>query len=404
MNYAVPAICQRAGLLGTFYTDLYLSHIQRRFLRSFVHQGRSASLLSGAASRWSDEVPVSKTRDFKGLALRYLVSRLRAKNATENVAAHLAFSEEFGKRASRHVEPGAHNFTFNSTSLEIAAAAKLCGGVTVMEQCIAPRGSEIRAYEAARSRYPSYYGEVPSTSAWRQYARREREEARLVDWIVAPSEYVANILYRDGVEQEKIVVIPYGVSGECCSVDTYDWPEKAFEGRLTLLFVGEFGPRKGAGVAIELARHFGRHVELRVAGQVLLSDTQRLRIPDNVVLMGSLKRSSLCTEYRRADALLLPSLCEGSPTVSYEAFIHGLPVICSTEAGVSMDAGRHGVLFDFLDFEAARQAVEHVLQRREVLRTFQSAIVQDRYRWTFERYSKDLVSFLGNLETSEAVN
>ena len=59
-------------------------------------------------------------------------------------------------------------------------------------------------------------------------------------------------------------------------------------------------------------------------------------------LAGPVPRSVVAEHYAWADVFLLPSVCEGSATATYEAIASGIPVICTPNAGSVIEDGRQG--------------------------------------------------------------
>jgi len=118
--------------------------------------------------------------------------------------------------------------------------------------------------------------------------------------------------------------------------DTVVEPERRTSGPLRLLFVGRVVRKKGVFDLVEALREAvrgGCDCTLTVVGDG--PDLPHLRqyaaaVPDRVRLMGYLQGPALESEYRSADALVLPTaLAEGMPYVMIEAMRAGLPVVAT---------------------------------------------------------------------------
>jgi glycosyltransferase involved in cell wall biosynthesis len=65
--------------------------------------------------------------------------------------------------------------------------------------------------------------------------------------------------------------------------------------------------------------------------------------------------------YAWADVLLLPSICEGSATVTYEALATGLPVICTHNTGSIVRDGIDGFIIPIRDPDAIVERLQRLL-------------------------------------------
>ena len=84
-------------------------------------------------------------------------------------------------------------------------------------------------------------------------------------------------------------------------------------------------------------------------------------VPDGVESLGRVPQEELVSLYRRAGALVFPSLYEGFGQPPLEAMACGCPVACSNAASLSEVCGDAARLFDPTDPEAIAAAVRDVL-------------------------------------------
>jgi glycosyltransferase involved in cell wall biosynthesis len=89
------------------------------------------------------------------------------------------------------------------------------------------------------------------------------------------------------------------------------------------------------------------------------------RVPDGVEVRGLVSRAELVDLYRRAAALVFPSLYEGFGQPPLEAMACGCPVAVSNAASLPEVCGDAARLFDPHDAEAIAAAVEDVLAAPE---------------------------------------
>jgi len=121
-------------------------------------------------------------------------------------------------------------------------------------------------------------------------------------------------------------VIPTGVDTKFFCPD-WDRPPNP---RARVLFAGSLRPFKGPQLLVRAAARF-RDTDFVIVGDGPMLAEMKTQIREahlsNCEILGSLQRSPLLEQYRKADIFLFPSCWEGSPKVILEAAACGLPVI-----------------------------------------------------------------------------
>ncbi len=117
-----------------------------------------------------------------------------------------------------------------------------------------------------------------------------------------------------------------------------------------ILFVGSLNIHKGIYVLLDAFEHLDSSWKLYIAGDGDLYEEIACRIKkkDNIKLLGKLDIISLGEVYKKAYAVVVPSICKESfSLVTIEAFSYGVPVIGSNHGGVSelVREGENGYLF-----------------------------------------------------------
>jgi glycosyltransferase involved in cell wall biosynthesis len=111
-------------------------------------------------------------------------------------------------------------------------------------------------------------------------------------------------------------------------------------------------------------------------------------------LIGSIPRSEIIDHYAWADVFLLPSICEGSATVIYEALAAGIPVICTENAGSVIRDGIEGFIVPIRDHEAIADKLE-LLAKTPELRYEMSKNAKLRAKeFTLNKYKQRLMEIL----------
>jgi glycosyltransferase involved in cell wall biosynthesis len=161
----------------------------------------------------------------------------------------------------------------------------------------------------------------------------------------------------------RAVVVPYGVDGRFAR----HAPRARRGGRLRVLTVGEVGLRKGSQYVLPAAQKLGASAEFRMVGQTRLPHEVVRSLSAQVQLTGPIPRANMQEQYDWADVFLLPSLCEGSATVVYEALSAGLPVICTFNTGSVVRDGVEGFIVPIRDADAITERLLRLADRADLL-------------------------------------
>lgn len=393
MHYAVPRILHGAGMLGHLFTDISLDHGLTRFIKLLPPSSRYrfASKLRG---RKVAGVPPDKITAFELLGYRYAFKLRSARTESDRLRSFMWAEKELSKCVLREGLPESDSiYAFNGAAYRLFEKAKHQGLTTVLEQTIAPKRieNEILAESAAAN------GEAISIDAnlMRRFVHQEELEWQLADTIVCASEFVKAGLIECGVIPDKCKVVPYGV--DLATFGSVRVDNEAKTSRTTnVLFVGTINSRKGVWTLLKSMKQLsGLDVNCRIVGSVA-SDLGKLMraCPPNTEIVGPLPRSSIPDELARADVFCLPSLCEGSATVTYEALAAGLPVVTTPNSGSIVRDEVDGLIVPHSDESSLAAALKRLVEDSE-FRTCLARNALQRSRFgSLEAYSTRLVSVL----------
>ncbi len=397
MHYAVPRILQRAGALERLYTDFYAGDAGT-FLFSRVPAMWRGSLLNRMLGRFTREIPRSKITSFPLLGIRYYLSQHRAPDVEARSAAYLRGGEEFARRVVRRgFGKASAVYTFNTAALPILQAARERGIFTAYEQTIAPRAYEEELLAEEQRRFPGWEPERvqgPSTQATINLERREWE---LADVILCGSEFVKEGVRHCGGPVERCVVVPYGVENFVTGAH-----RREHGGPLRVLTVGEAGLRKGVTYLHETAKLLRGEAEFRWIGSVSLLPEAREKVDASVELRGVVPHNRINEHFEWADVFCLPSVCEGSATVIYEALMSGLPVVTTPNAGSLVREGVDGFIVPIRSPEALRDALVRLHRDRALLASMNRAALRAADSVSLDAYERRLGLALGLKRPSES--
>ncbi len=192
-------------------------------------------------------------------------------------------------------------------------------------------------------------------------------EARSMDAIIVPSEYLARMVAGWGVDEQRIHVL-YNALPPLKLPDLTQAEARQALGLPdvpTLLFVGRLTAWKGVDHLIAaLARAPVPNLRLLIAGdgdqrEALEQLAHAYRVADRVTFLGNVAREHVPQYMRAADYLVLYSGYEGLSHTLLEALRVGTPVIASDKGGNPevVRAGVNGLLVPYVNGEALIDAL-----------------------------------------------
>lgn len=371
MHYAIPRLLHASGRLERLHTDIYgggWANAAKIMPPSFLPAG-----LRRLTARAVVEIPPQCIRSYPAFGLAYFLRRRHTKNPETMDQAHLWAGQVFGNKVVRDGfgDAGAV-YAFNTASLEILSSARRQGLFSVMEQTIVPRFIEEKLLAEAQQRYPGWEPERSANQIAGRLAEREQAEWQQADLIVCGSEFVRDGIGLCGGPVERCVVVPYGVDSRF-TPGTKDSKDCDLKRPLRVLMAGQVGLRKGAGDALAVAKALREIAKFRWVGSISLLEPARSELAGQIDLPGIVPRNEIARHYQWADVFFLPSICEGSATVTYEALASGLPVVTTPNAGSVVQHGVDGFIAPVHDVAAMADYLRRFHEDRNLLARFSRA-------------------------------
>jgi glycosyltransferase involved in cell wall biosynthesis len=338
-HYLEPIFFHNSGLLDSFYTDFYVGNNglaqllrQTRLYRHFPN------LLKKGLERYEIALEGAKIIHFPILGYQY-AKRLKQASPEELSSIFIWIGQEFCHRIIRR-GLGDSNviYGFNGASLELFEYAKPRGVRCVLDQTLAERSLVYKLLLEEERYWPGW-----SSSPFKisdgdlELAQREQQEQHLSDHIICGSEFVKASLVEKAIDRGKISVVPLGrLKGEqVLQVPaSRETPRQRGDG-LRILFAGTVELRKGIPYLLNALRRIRGKFPFvcKAAGTLAIQSHIVTEYSDVCDFTGRVPRSQMAELYAWADVFVLPSICEGSAMVVYEAMGWNLPVITTHNSG-----------------------------------------------------------------------
>lgn len=263
----------------------------------------------------------------------------------------------FGRKVARDAIRGNIDclWGFDTSSLAAFDEVHPYGIKCVLEQTIAHPRLWNRILTEERERVGYEFDPYPRSYPERDLSRVDAE-IEAADQIVCGSIFVKQTMMQQGVNPEKLNVVPYGVDTEVFVPANSPGSRE----RLRLLFVGHFGLRKGGWYLLEALkrlRHL-RGLSLLVVGKQTVPARFVSSVSDKLRFLAHVPHEQIQSVYHNADVLVLPSLYEGSSIAINEALASGLPVVTTPNSGSVIQDGVEGCVVPIRDAEALASKIE----------------------------------------------
>ena len=283
-------------------------------------------------------------------------------------------------------------------TLATAAAAGRIGAKTLRQ---APNTHTAFAYQAVE-RENTALGLVPPKGHSHEFDAAvlalEKAEYEAADGVLVPSEFARTTFLQRGVPGDRLLVHRFGFDPATYFPNRRNGssPAPAFR----FLFVGSCEPRKGLHYALRAWHGSG------VAGETRFTICGDF-VPGYREALGSLLShpnietiafsSSVPALMRASDALVLPSVEEGSALVTYEGQGCGCVLLVSEAAGARVDHLHNGLVHRATDVDELARHVRLVATDRELALRLRQTTLARSESMTWSRAAKDLVEIYGRV-------
>lgn len=357
LHYGLPVGLARAGILDTVHTDWFVRPRSVEAVFAYWMDrfgGATGRRLAARRCHGLDDSRVV-TAGWSSLWQRLRESRAelpeaifvrRSQAITRQVLADGWQNANVLAGFVRNVDPA------------LAETARRDGLAVVLDQMIAPIAIQLREELHQAERWPEW--RLPQHRAGADVMRRvETRSWAAASHITCASGYVRDGLVAEGIDCDRISVIPYPVDAQALPYHA----RRDRRGPVVVGFVGAISLRKGAPAFLETARAFDpRKVRFVMVGPATVDRALVERRRGAVEIVGAVPRAEVRDWLARFDLFLFPSACEGSAGAVLEAMATGLPIVTTPNSGTPVRDGQEGFVLGCDDLDGMIRRVDELAQ------------------------------------------
>lgn len=280
-------------------------------------------------------VPSNKISTFPIIEAKYLINRSFRKEFTENQL-HYIKNRSFQLSLKKsQIIPSDIIIGFDTSSWILIDVVKKNGKKFILDQSIGHSIEMAKTFKELNLQYPEWVRHINKKEE--KFLELEKFEYDNAPYIVVASTFSKETLIKNGVEEKKIFLNPYGVD-----LTQFYYHPKEIKQKKIFLFIGTVDVRKGIPFLMKCwSKANLQYCELWIVGPVDNAIKQKLEKEASVKVFGKIINAQLSEIMKQAHVFVFPSFFEGFGLVILEAMASGLPVITTT-ATVGTDLIENG--------------------------------------------------------------
>ena len=238
---------------------------------------------------------------------------------------------------------------------------------------------------------------------------------KFFDQIIALSVIELPWLHGSGIPDEKIHIIPGGVSRRIFEekIDPEEFKEKYGIESQMILYLGRLAEKKGIDHLIRAAPLLLKDfpdLKMVIAGpdcgmlSRLKELAYELNVEKNIIFTGSLSEKDKYSAIVSSEALILPSSFEAQGLVLLEAQALGIPVIATRQGGVPyfIKDGENGILIEYGRPDQIAEALRRILKDENLARRLGETGRYLAKEYTWEKIAERILSVYEDAFTSKS--
>lgn len=226
-----------------------------------------------------------------------------------------------------------------------------------------------------------------------KYEQMMKRSIGTPDVVISPSKFLADFYHSRGFfSNSQMKIIPNPAPKY---INRTERESALPDGPMRFLFVGQIETHKGIDVLLKAVSRLPFPFELHIVGDgTRVCDIKKhSQIDPRIRFHGFISLEHIRKLMRMCDVVVLPSLCyENSPTVIYESFQVGIPVIASRIGGIPelIQEGENGLLVEPGNVDELVSALIKVAQEREKFWTKTKEIQKNVEKFSLKKYVDEL--------------
>jgi glycosyltransferase involved in cell wall biosynthesis len=383
-HYQEPILFHQWGILERFYTDFYIDDNPiTNLLRQPKIYTNLPNSLKKALDRYEPSLKKAKIIHFPLFGYRY-IQGIKQSSLEKLPEIFISGAQEFCQKILQYGIGNINKiYGFNSACLELFKYAKDKNICCILDQTLADYSLVYKLLLEEEEKWSGWsLTPFKINNSDLELMEREHQEQDLANHIVCGSSFVKDSLVARGVNANKISVISLGRLKDEETIEypnLLSSPQERGDG-LRILFVGSVNLRKGIPYLLEALSQIKGQIPFncKVVGSLEITSERIAEYSSICEFMGRIPRSQVKDLYRWADVFVLPSICEGSAMVTYEALSLGVSIITTYNSGSLVRDGIDGFIVPVRDSKAIA----------EKLRTIYTALSDNERRKSSQEYLK----------------
>jgi glycosyltransferase involved in cell wall biosynthesis len=144
--------------------------------------------------------------------------------------------------------------------------------------------------------------------------------------------------------------------------------------------------------------------EARLVGKVEIESEKLRPYIEKATFLGHISRQDVLEQYAWADVLVMPSVSEGSATVTYEALASGLPLIATWNSGAWVKDGYNGFVIPVRDSHALAERLQQLCRNPNLVHEMSRAAAASATHFSWAAYERRLLKVVNALHNNDLEN
>lgn len=174
------------------------------------------------------------------------------------------------------------------------------------------------------------------------------------------------------------------------------FPRRRKNKKLTLGYVGNLLPWKGAGIAMDICKQIeadGYDASFAFIGQGPMEEELKKKASDNFTFAKNLSIEKLAEWYNNIDILLYPSFYESFGRILAEAVTCGCAVVSTKVGAIPETTGIGGILVDYGDWKSMKESAIKLIENKSLRNSLSKKGIKHAKNYGYRQVAKKVFEF-----------